>query len=240
MAAVFSDLPEDLLECIIKSLNGDNRTFKSLTVVSKQFLSITNRVRFSVRITDETIPFLPRLFHRFPNLTSLHLTLLSKTLEEVDALLTLISTFPLHITSLNLSNGLHTKFIPVPAKGLIALSKTLKNLRSLTLYRLFHFDKKDLFLIADCFPLLEELNLRYPRVCGSQDFMIDENDPLLALPNLRKINLSGNHIEDQFINFLCHSCKVLQVVMIIDRIISGEPGEFGENGKYDRSDIIYL
>ncbi|CAI8601295.1 unnamed protein product [Vicia faba] len=236
MAAVFSDLHEDLLECIFKSLNGDNRTFKSLTVVSKQFLSITNRVRFSVTITDETIPFLPRLFRRFPNITSLHLTLLSKTLEEVDALLTLISTFPLRITSLNLSNGLFTKLIPVPANGLIALSKTLKNLRSLTLYRLLHYEKKDLFLIADCFPLLEELNLRYPRVCVSQDFIIDDNDPLLALPNLRKMDLSGNHIKDPFINFLRHSCKVLRVVMIIDRII----GEIGKNRQYDRSDIIYL
>ncbi|CAI8601422.1 unnamed protein product [Vicia faba] len=52
-------------------------------------------------------------------------------------------------------------------------------------------EKKDLFFIADCFPLLEELNLTYPRTCCDKDFMVDDNDPLLALPNLRRINLSG-------------------------------------------------
>ncbi|XP_058730681.1 uncharacterized protein LOC131602553 [Vicia villosa] len=199
--------------CIFKSLNCDRRTLKSLSVFSKQFLSITNRLRFSVTITDETIPYLPRLFHRFPNLTSLNLILLSKTLEQVNELLTLISTFPLDIKSLNLSDGVYT----IPASGLIALSKTMKNLRSLTFDNLLNYDKKDLFLIANCFPLLEELNLSYPLTCSNQDFMLEDNDPLLALPKLRKINLSGNNINNQFIDFLRQNCRLLQEITLKDR-----------------------
>lgn len=99
---ICSCLPEELLECAFKYLHDDNRSFMSLSLVSKQFLYITNRIRFFATITDETILFLPRLFHRFPNLTSLNLTIVPKTVEEVNALLTLISIFPLDIKSLSL------------------------------------------------------------------------------------------------------------------------------------------
>ncbi|KAL5072627.1 hypothetical protein RYX36_011611 [Vicia faba] len=45
---VCSYLPEELLDHIFKSLNGHRRTFKSLSVASKQFLAITNRLRLTV------------------------------------------------------------------------------------------------------------------------------------------------------------------------------------------------
>ncbi|KAL5061879.1 hypothetical protein RYX36_023616, partial [Vicia faba] len=213
-------LPDELLEYIFKSVNDDNLTFKSLSALSKQFLSITNRLRFSVTITDETIPFLPRLFLRFPNLTSLNLTLLSKTLEQVDEILTLISTFPLRIKSLNLSNDINTISIPIPANGLIALSKTITNLTSLTFYGMKYFDKKDLFFIAHYFPLLEEVNLINPRLISAGHFMIiNDNDTLLlTLPNLRKIDLSGNiYFNGRFIQVLRKNCKLLQEIIIPPR-----------------------
>lgn len=83
--------------------------------------------------------------------------------------------------------------IRIPANGLIALSKTMKSLTSLTFYKMDHFDKKKLFFITDCFPLLQERNLCYPWVTSDTYFMVDHNDPLLELPNLCKINLSGNY-----------------------------------------------
>ncbi|XP_058734405.1 uncharacterized protein LOC131606145 [Vicia villosa] len=162
-----SYFPEEILDCIFKSLNGHRRTFKSLSVVSKQFLAITNRLRSSVKITDQTIPYLDRLFQRFPNLTSLKITIQSKTIEELDDILTLISTFPLHkVKSLNLS----TRPIHIHSNGLIALAKTMKNLKFLTCYKMVNVEKNDLFFIAGCFPLLEELNLSYPRFRCSRDF----------------------------------------------------------------------
>ncbi|CAL5192237.1 unnamed protein product [Lathyrus oleraceus] len=213
---ICSYLPEELLECTFKYLHGDNRSFMSLSLVSKQFLYITNRIRFLVTITDETIPFLPRLFHRFPNLTSLNLAIVPKIVEEVNALLTLISTFPLDIKSIRLCPKRILRPIQIPANGLIALSKTKKNMTSLSFYQMGHFDKKNLLLIADCFPLLQELNLCNPWLTSDTDFMVDHKDPLLALPNLRKINLSGNYIgdSDQFANFLRHNCTLLQEITL--------------------------
>ncbi|MCI25665.1 F-box/LRR-repeat protein, partial [Trifolium medium] len=61
-AAVCSYLPDELWERMFKLLNGDSGTLKSLSVVSKQFLSITNYFGFSPKITDQTIPFFSRLF----------------------------------------------------------------------------------------------------------------------------------------------------------------------------------
>jgi len=51
-----------------------NSDLKSLSLVSKQFLSITSLLRFSITINHPTHHCLHRLFQRFPNLTSLNLT----------------------------------------------------------------------------------------------------------------------------------------------------------------------
>jgi hypothetical protein len=175
-AATCSYLPKELWERIFKFLNddGDNMfnnideygmlasnlsavslrdNFKSLSVVSKQLLSVTNSLRFSVSISDGTIPFLHRLFERFPNITSVDITLSVES--DLDALLTKISTLPLDLKSLTLYHP-----IAVPEEGLRAFSKEMKNLTSLTCYRIaFDINKNHLFFIAKCFPLLEELIL---------------------------------------------------------------------------------
>ncbi|KEH28679.1 hypothetical protein MTR_4g010615 [Medicago truncatula] len=239
-AATCSYLPKELWERIFKFLNdnGDNNmfnnideygmlasnlsavslrdSFKSLSVVSKQFLSITNSLRFSVSISDGTIPLLHRLFERFPNIRSIDITLSVES--DLNALLTKISTFPLDLKSLTLYHP-----ITVPADGLRAFSKEMKNLTSLTCYRIaFDIDKNDLFFIADCFPLLEELILTdldyhtYSVLDGDEDtrFAYDDNQ-LLELPKLRKIALSRNFIGCQSINYLCRNCGLLQDVKVI-------------------------
>ena len=109
-AEASSYLPDELWERIlIKLLNGgDNHQsyLKSLSAVSKQLLSITNPLGFSITITDETIPFVPRLFQRFPNLKSLNFNLVSSKTFQFNKLLTQISTFPnlSHIKSLSLAS----------------------------------------------------------------------------------------------------------------------------------------
>jgi hypothetical protein len=59
-------LPDECWECIFIFLNDDDndrRYLKSLSIVSKRFLSITNRVRFSLKFWYRpTIVFLPRFF----------------------------------------------------------------------------------------------------------------------------------------------------------------------------------
>jgi len=147
-AATGSYLPDELWERIFKFLNDEVKnifdiradgmlaynlsflslrdSFKSLSGVSKQFLSITNHLRLSVTITDRTIPFIPLLFERFPNVTSLNITLSSRVLN---ALLILISNLPLNIKSLALYHP-----IKLPQNGLRALSLKMKNLTSITCY----------------------------------------------------------------------------------------------------------
>jgi len=199
-AKACSNLPDELWEYIIKFLDGDHCTFKSLTIVSKQLLSITNNLRFSVKITQQTIPFIPQLFQRFPNVTSLNLTAIH--LYPLNMLLTQISAFPLDIKSLILSN----LFI-IPKNGLRDLSKKMKNLTSLTCSNIYCIDKKDVFLIVEFFPLLEELVLEekgcsYYASVRNFDFVQDEDNHFLALPKLRKISLFGHAIDSQFINYL--------------------------------------
>ncbi|KAK2415404.1 F-box/LRR-repeat protein [Trifolium repens] len=82
-------LPDESWESIFKFLiNDDNhRCLKSLSIVSKQFLSITNRLLFSLAVYNPTRPFLPSLFNRFSSLNSLRLKCYKDCfplLEELD------------------------------------------------------------------------------------------------------------------------------------------------------------
>ena len=142
-------------------------------------------------------------------MTSVDINLSSRE-SYLDALLIQISNFPLDIKSLTLYHP-----ITFPANGLQDLSKKMKNLTSLTCYRIHasRFHKNDLFFIADCFPLLEKLiimDTSYPR-----PFVRDGDDKLLALPKLRKIALSRNIIGHCSIKDLCKDCNLFQEVEVI-------------------------
>ncbi|CAK8567425.1 unnamed protein product [Lathyrus sativus] len=83
-------LPDDCWEYVfsfiinpvddIKKLN-----FKSLSLVSKQFLSITNRLIFSMKIDHLHLSYLPCFFHRFSSLNSLDLSFGSCYLDSSHA-----------------------------------------------------------------------------------------------------------------------------------------------------------
>ncbi|MCH92258.1 F-box/LRR-repeat protein [Trifolium medium] len=210
---VCSYLPDELWERIFKSLDGHRRTLKSLSVVSKQFLSITNQFGVSLKITDETIPFLSRLFRRFPNLTSLFLLILSCKRDECDTLLTQISAFPLSdIKSLYLAANFNSN---IPVDGLKALSKKMINLNDFTCLRRVctTTKKEDLSVIFDCFPLLKAVKLLYTTYRRSFvvfDYaVIRDHDGWLKGRIRRRIDLSG--IDRQTICSICKKkCDFLQ------------------------------
>ncbi|XP_045816563.1 F-box/LRR-repeat protein 20-like [Trifolium pratense] len=214
---VSSYIPDELWESIFKFIIYDDYDYSrcSLSHVSKHFLSITNRLLFSLTLHDESTCC--RLLTRFTNLDSLNLT--SKYID-LDNLLIEISRFPLKLTSLNLSEQ-----PTIPAIGLRAFSKKITTLTSLTCSHIDSISNSDLFLIAECFPLLQELNFRYPcpsissiedsyhQVCSSY---VDGIKALsLALIKLRKVNLSGFPLNNESLFHLFNNCKLLQEVIMI-------------------------
>lgn len=65
--------------------------------------------------------------------------------------------------------------------------------------------------IFNCFPFLQELDLSHS--IDLFDFKLKEVS--LALPKLRKINLSGNNISDQSLFYLCKNCEFLEEIEMI-------------------------
>ena len=173
--AAYSYLPEDCWEYVIKFLN--HRSLESLSVVSKNFLSITNRCRLSLTIYNSTVPFLPGLFQRLTNLTSLDLTCFH---GDLDTLLRQISFSSVHLKSLDVSNHY------IPKDGFQSLAAKMKSLTSLTCSNMFSTGKTDLISIAECFPFLEELDISFPQSVESNTNILP-----LTLPKLRKVDLSG-------------------------------------------------
>ncbi|PNX98904.1 F-box/LRR-repeat protein [Trifolium pratense] len=209
-------LPEECWESVFTFLNDDKRCLECISMVSKQFLAIINCLVFSFQICDQTLPFIPRLFQRFPNLTSLDLTLFSKD-GDIDELLYQISTFPLNLKTLKLSNQ-----FTIPAYGLRALSKKITTLNSLTCSNIVSLDNDDLVRISDCFPFLEELDISSTSV-ETKLVEIDNIDVgletmLTSLPKLRKVNIGGHYnIDyDSLLLHLCKSCEFLEEVVIFD------------------------
>ncbi|XP_004490180.1 uncharacterized protein [Cicer arietinum] len=211
-------LPNECWEHVFNSLNdGDNhhhrRYLQSISAVSKQFLSITSTNQFSLTIHNQTLPFLRNLFQRFTNLTSLDLTRFS---GDRDALLSQISLFPLQIKSLNLSN--HPT---VPSIGLQVFSQKITTLTSLICSNIDSIHKTDISVIAHCFPLLEELDLclALPKCTGDFVDDFDINAFSIALPKLRKVNLSNsNFINDSSLFHLFKNCEFLEEVVVLNCI----------------------
>ncbi|XP_058777149.1 uncharacterized protein LOC131651504 [Vicia villosa] len=74
-------LPDDCWEHVFKFLINHKLDFKSLSLVSKQFLSITNRLTFSIATRNPKPCFLNRFFRRFHNLNSLCLEFRFRALD---------------------------------------------------------------------------------------------------------------------------------------------------------------
>jgi len=155
-------LPDECWESIIRFIineddqNINHHNLNSLSLVSKQFLSITNCLLFSLTIVRKKRPFLHRLFKRFTNLNSLDLSSHYLSCSDRNSILQKISCFPLNITSLDISNH---RTISLNGIGLQAFSQKVKTLTSLNCSNMHLKNDNELLFIANCFPLLRELNL---------------------------------------------------------------------------------
>lgn len=213
------EVPEEIWEQII-SLLDDDVNLEPLSLVSKTFLSITNRLKQTLIISDPTSFFLPKLFHRFPNLK--HISLRDFHGEPTWILQQIsLASFPLQ--SLDLSN--HSIF---PFKAIQQLpNSSLTSIQSLKLQNLSILNDVDLGVISQLMCNLEELDVSDPKddycVNGDLEFtggglgITDDGIGMLAskLSKLRKVNLSGNYfISDKSVVNLSEKCLNLEEIVV--------------------------
>ncbi|XP_020239142.1 F-box/LRR-repeat protein 2 isoform X1 [Cajanus cajan] len=196
------DFPEECWELVFRFL-GHGPHLESLSMVCKQFLSITNRFLFSLAIHDPTIPLLPRLFLRFPRLKTLDFTHFN---GHHEGLLHQISQSGLDLDLINLSNQR-----TLPVDGLRELGSKMQNLRVLICSNIGSLRDSHLVVMAYSFPFLEELDISFPLDSQASDFGVQRLSSLLE--NLRKINISGNYlITDKSLFSLCQNCLSLEEI----------------------------
>ncbi|MED6119444.1 hypothetical protein PIB30_012084 [Stylosanthes scabra] len=206
------DLPDECWESIFKNLTHP-LDHESLSLVSRHFLSLTNRLRTSLTVSDHLLPLLPALLRRFTNLTSIKLTR-SFTADLNDLLIQIASSHLPSLHSLDLSHQ-----PAFPSIGLQQFSQKFPTLKSLNCSSMGSLTTADLELIAECFPNLEEIDVSYNH---DKYYMISDGDSRVRglasrLKNLRKVNLSGNHnLRDSSIFALCHDCEFLEELVLVN------------------------
>ncbi|PNX59746.1 putative F-box/LRR protein, partial [Trifolium pratense] len=217
-------LTNDCWELVISKLEIDNveesnHCLETLSMVSKQLLSISSTFVNSIKlISNPSSSPISRLFHRFTNLTSLDLSAFRG--GDINALLSRIPPSSVsRLTSLNLSN--HQTF---PILGLRSILNKNPNFRltSLICSNITFLKFTDITFIADSFPFLQHLDLSFPG--GSEGISMsvvdgDYNNAMNLLPQklklLGSVNLSGNfYINNSSFLQLCINCEFLQQVLI--------------------------
>ncbi|MED6171608.1 hypothetical protein PIB30_042207 [Stylosanthes scabra] len=197
-------LPDECWELIFKHLT-DPHDHESLSLVSTHFLSLTNRIRTHLTISDGVIPLIPALLRRFPNLTSIKLSSCRYFTGNINALLSQIASFDLpSLHSLDISNE-----YTFPSNGLRQFSRKFPTLKSLNCSSM----RPDLVLIAECFPKLEEIHVTFTSVYPETDLQVKALTS--GLKKLRKVYLSGSYIlQDSSIFTLCQNCVSLEALVV--------------------------
>ncbi|MED6119448.1 hypothetical protein PIB30_012088 [Stylosanthes scabra] len=196
-------LPDECWESVFKHLTH-HHDLESLSLVSRHFLSLTNRIRTHLTISDHLPPLLPALLRRFTNLTSIKLPPPNFT-GDIDALLSQIASFGLpFLHSLDIS---HQRTFP--SHGLRQFSKKFPTLKSL----ICSHTRPDLVLIAECFPNLEEIDLSHISVSSDADLQVKALAS--GLKKLRKVDISGTYfLQDSSIFTFCQNCVFLEALVV--------------------------
>ncbi|KAF7153327.1 hypothetical protein RHSIM_Rhsim01G0030900 [Rhododendron simsii] len=212
--------PDDFWEFIFQKLREDDeRDLGSISLVSKRFLSISNRAKLSLNVNDETLPLLPNLLRRFLHIRTIVVD--TNAHKDIDGLLDQIS----RSGALNLQAiKFRSRLAKPPRDGFkaLALNKNIKNnLKVLDCSRLILMQDSDLVLIADLFPRLEELKIRAYKKITNDDVtagITDDGVDALAskLKDLKEFVFTGNacFITDQSLISLSTNCVKLKTISL--------------------------
>ncbi|KAI8570329.1 hypothetical protein RHMOL_Rhmol01G0026000 [Rhododendron molle] len=214
--------PDDCWELVFQKLREDDeRDLDSISLVSKRFLSLSNRVKDCFHVYDEAIPLLPNLLRRFRQIETIVLNTYAP--KDIDGLVDQISRYGVS----NLQAITFSGFTEPPRDGFkaLALNKNIKNnLKVLDCSRLISMQDKDLVLIADLFPCLEEL-----RITGmlnwynsndkvATQYITDDGVDALAskLKELKKVVIKGTacFITDKSLISLSTNCVKLRGIRL--------------------------
>ncbi|XP_043697356.1 F-box/LRR-repeat protein 2-like [Telopea speciosissima] len=238
MAGEWEHLPEECWELVFDRL-GHNRYLEAPSLVCKRFLSIINRLRSSLTVSDPTVLLhggtsgLLRRFHQLKriDLVEFH--------GDSNRLLREVALSGLNLEVLNLSTQRR-----LPVEGMKELGAKVKTLRILICSRLCFLQDSDLVVIADSFPSLEELDISNPEQDFGSFAELDYADDLAVsgsfpctvtdagiailsskLQRLCRINVSGNHfISDQSLRSLSSKCVFLSEIVARDCSLISEIG----------------
>ncbi|KAI8570337.1 hypothetical protein RHMOL_Rhmol01G0026800 [Rhododendron molle] len=154
--------PDECWELIFQNLREDDeRDLDSICLVSKRFLSISNRVKHSLNVNTMMRHLLPNLLRRFRHIKSIVICFDIRFAfeKDLDGLVNQIARSGV----LNLQAIRFRCSTEPPRDGFraLALNKNINNyLKVLDCSGLCSMQDKDLVLIADLFPRIEELWLR--------------------------------------------------------------------------------
>ncbi|KAK6912274.1 hypothetical protein RJ641_024367 [Dillenia turbinata] len=214
MSKFYEDLPEECWELIVNRLDH-YRYLESLSLLSKRFLSLTNRLRFNLTVSDPLIlnlNTLPKLLLRFPQLKHVKF---SDFHGDLDLVLSQIARSGLYIETLDISGQER-----VPIDGIRELGKNMKSLKSLICSKMRVLEDRDVVAIAESLPWLEELDIG----CSDEgiEFGSNVSDASIEVisnkaKHLKRISLSGNClITDNSLKMLSLGCGFLREIEILN------------------------
>ncbi|KAK1323193.1 hypothetical protein QJS10_CPA02g01204 [Acorus calamus] len=168
------------LPVLTKSVDEDD--FNGISRTCKLFLSITDRLRTTLTISNQTVAV--RILRRCRNIKRVNVH--PRMRGDLDRLISAISRSGVAIEALDLSYQFSfPSSWSVREAGMGTLGRTLKILICKNIEWLLN---RDLVTIAEAFPALEELD-----ISNMEKYVSDAGIEVLAskLAHLRKINVSG-------------------------------------------------
>ncbi|KAI8566787.1 hypothetical protein RHMOL_Rhmol02G0069100 [Rhododendron molle] len=232
---VCKEQPEDCWESILNQLALDHgyNGLEAPSLVCKQFLSITNRLRRNF-VSQYKVFYhnrceaLCRAFQRFRNLKELEICdpsfgVVVDKIMDIDYIISRIASSGFDLQSL-VFTGLRE---PPSKESFLKLGSTMRNLMILRFCEFFSLRDPDIVAIADSFPWLEELDISGP---GRPAYYYDDTVQYPQLSNLnvtdagieklsvkllalRKIDVSGNDgSSDRSLIALSSHCMLLEEI----------------------------